>query len=149
VTAEFDPTGTHQVTTTPSGRVEVTDYQPDGSTRSVITAPDGTRTVETTPPAGAVTADQPVTILDAEGNLTTYQPDGSQVVLAPDGTWVHSGQHGVIGRGHHETPPYRPATTTVLNQADGTTVVIHPDGTKELWSSNRLVARFGLDGKRL
>lgn len=38
---------------------------------------------------------------------------------------------GVIGQGHQDVAPFRPATKTVLHQADGTTVVIHPDGSKE------------------
>ena len=88
-------------------------------------------------------------ILGPDGTLTTYQPDGSQVALAPDGSWVHSGQHGVIGSGRHVAPPYLPPTTTLVHQADGTSVVIHTDGSKELWSGDQLLARFGADGEPL
>ena len=91
-----------------------------------------------------------MTILQPDGNTVTFHPDGSQVVLTPNGSWIHTGARGgVLAQGHFHQPPHHPATTEVYQQADGTTVVIHPDGSKELWSGNRLLARFAPNGARL
>jgi transposase InsO family protein len=44
-----------------------------------------------------------------------------------------------------------PVATVVhsFHQADGTTVAVHPDDSKELWSGNRLIARFAPNGMRV
>ena len=99
--------------------------------------------------AGQSFAAAPVTILQPDGNLVTFHPDGSQVVLRPGGAWVHTDPHGtVVGQGQSQPPPV-PASTTVFQQADGTTVAIQPDGSKELWSGSTLLARFAPDGSRV
>jgi hypothetical protein len=54
----------------------------------------------------------------------------------------------VLARGHQNVPVHRPHTRVVTYQADGTTVVTNPDGSKELWYRDRLLSRFTPDGRR-
>ena len=89
------------------------------------------------------------TVLNADGTSSTHYPDGTQDVRAPDGSCWRLAPTGEVIHAWQEppAPQWRPPHPIAADQPDGTTVVYHPDGSKELWHGGVLATRFDPSGR--